>query len=266
MVRSTGSSASLARLSQRRSQDRNTKDFDFIEPELIGFQAFARGLLSRRKHEAVKMQVANAERHRAVGRSRIGGGGDRAKMERMRSQAAREAAVQSKIPDEAEADHREELEIERLQQAAFELDQDVRRAQQVVIKLDSKIALLVRNKIMCDRAAAQKASSSSASSARDLIALTSSASPDDLLDVSTPPIPAPDRLTEDEELFRQAKRYVRAILQVQQGKNLEVVLVSTVSEEDENEWQSTITEAQQRSMASQSSRRSTVALVNDLYE
>jgi hypothetical protein len=123
--------------------------------------------------------------------------------------------------------------------------------------LDSKIALLVRNKVIADRIARGEDAHSSNFSL--------SISPHDSF-----PLPPPVILSLPEMSFREVKRCIRNVLQVQPGNNLETVLSMAVTDEDEEEWENIVLAARTRlSSRSASSSRLSKALpppMNDLHE
>ncbi|KAL8293711.1 hypothetical protein RQP46_000412 [Phenoliferia psychrophenolica] len=191
VVRSVGGLQSLARASLvRRRVDIQRKELGFVEPDVVGIQAqirgwlgrqrffdwqdhmhastddvtdlqaLIRGLLARRRFNRIRdhfqQELSKVVRFQAAIRSRRQGGQYR--QLRMGTNVPVSAIKNFvRLLDDSEFDYREELQVEALRKELVRSIRETQALEDDVKDLDTKIALLVKNKITHEVARAQRA-------------------------------------------------------------------------------------------------------------
>lgn len=191
VVRSVGGFQSLARASLvRRRVDVQRKELGFVEPDVVGIQAqirgwlgrqaffdwqdhmhghtaeivdlqaLVRGFLARRRFEKTrahfKQELSSVVRFQAAIRSRRQG--SQYRQLRMGTNVPVSAIKNFvRLLDDSEFDYREELQVEALRKELVKSIRETQALEDDVKDLDTKIALLVKNKITHEVARAQRA-------------------------------------------------------------------------------------------------------------
>ncbi|GAA6039162.1 hypothetical protein JCM8097_000443 [Rhodosporidiobolus ruineniae] len=191
VVRSVGGLQSLARAALARRRVINQRQaLDFVEPDVVGIQAQTRGYLGRRKFLAWRENVHQNEETVVYLQSLLRGALARRKYHalhqhfhdnlaqvvrlqaalrsRRQGQQYRQLRMGTNVPvstiknfmrllDDSEFDYRGELQVESLRKELVSAIRETQDLEDDVKDLDTKIALLVKNKITHEVARAQRA-------------------------------------------------------------------------------------------------------------